>query len=254
MLSFITACSSSDNDIINDNEGENEVVTADTTFSELTDLNFNLSENEDTAVISVNEDGWHIEGIKTKDVNGEVTYSLSEAEKAKLISEGLYEGTFSYWLSIKCTDKKIYIYVQFSREEARSFSFKLVKGAKAVTVCGSQPDVLTGKWPDIIKAMPRNIVFNADKDTAFVSTEIDNYRIPQITIDGKTYSIPLSEESNKIGFTKKIDWLTVKHSEKGVMVVADKNDGVQRSFSFNLTYGDLANLIEGVQKGAKGKE
>lgn len=252
MLALVcfTACTNDDEDGLENNTGTTVTREDEGRAVELNDTTLTLYPDTDKDTVNVGaEKGWWIEEIATD----EATVKPTAEEKQLMAEGGAYDATCD-WISVKRAGSGIEIAVGVPDCAERTCRLTLATEDTTATVTVVQSDWLTG-YGTPIELEPNDVTMPAEGGTLCCTTneECTNWKILDITIDGKTYKCTLNEWidwSYTSTFEKTCEWLTVKRDNEKLYVTAEPNTtGKERIFTVRLFADDMHDVLNGKQEG-----
>ena len=252
MLALVcfTACTNNDEDGLENNTGTTVTREDEGRAVELNDTTLTLYPDTNKATVDVGaEKGWWIEEIATD----EATVKPTAEEKQLMAEGGAYDATCD-WISVKRAGSGIEIAVGVPDCAERTCRLTLATEDTTATVTVVQSDWLTG-YGTPIELEPNDVTMPAEGGTLCCTTneECTNWKILDITIDGKTYKCTLNEWidwSYTSTFEKTCEWLTVKRDNGKLYVTAEPNTtGKERTFTVRLFADDMHDVLNGKQEG-----
>ncbi len=250
MLALVcfTACTNDDEDGLENNTGTTVTREDEGRAVELKDTTLTLYPDTNKATVDVGaEKGWWIEEIATD----EATVKPTAEEKQLMAEGGAYDATCD-WISVKRAGSGIEIAVGVPDCAERTCRLTLATEDTTATVTVVQSDWLTG-YGTPIELEPNDVTMPAEGGTLCCTTneECTNWKILDITIDGKTYKCTLNEWidwSYTSTFEKTCEWLTVKRDNDKLYVTAEPNTtGKERIFTVRLFADDMHDVLNGTQ-------
>lgn len=208
-----------------------------------------FSGKKDTVQLPTKGLEWQFEAITVDGSRYEIT---PENKKRDSATHNFFQ--VCDWLTV-CRDSFDITLIVASNitNDKRTFELLLQGKGYSARIRGTQDIQLSGDWDDCIGLSRKKVYFGWRGSTVTIPTEYAGWWINAIEVDGVITALGRDSQS-KIrdgkSFRKKCDWLTVRATDKKIVLTAESNPDETRSFIISLQAGEYLDTIKGTQQEA----